>query len=364
MRAETIGLACLGMLAALTVALSTWADVRKPARELNATGQKLFARYSAEMERLRAEILKALPKIDEKKKAAYLEAREAEKAAEAALDLARKNLHKLQTAQALVDHAKKWISRAEEGIARAKEMLEKAATEEEREAARKELAKWQADKEAALKALKERQAALEEAKRHEPEWRKAFEDAKKAFEQARARTIKAVEELGLEPFLSSDRLDAKLVKFVVLFEATPRGLAEFAQKDKAHQELVEKLLADTELMKQMLIADGAKGGKYGQAMRIYTEIQKASQRAKEGVLQRLALAVALEHAVPIPQRNPEAETDAPAFVDPVKRYLHYEKAYLEGELDPAFRDLTTWELRFVVNGDEPDEILALSLIHI
>jgi len=150
-------------------------------------------------------------------------------------------------------------------------------------------------------------------------------------------------------------LDAKLVKFVVILEATPRGLAEFAQQSKAHEALVEKLLADTALMKQMLVADGAKDGKYGEAMRIYTDIQKASRRAKEGVLQRLALAIALEHAVPIAQRNPKAKTDAPPTVDPVKRYLHYEKAYLAGELDPAFKNLTTWDLRFVVNGYEPDE---------
>jgi hypothetical protein len=45
-------------------------------------------------------------------------------------------------------------------------------------------------------------------------------------------------------------------------------------------------------------------------------------------------------------------------VDPVKRYLHFEKAYLAGELDPAFKDLTAWEYRNVVNGDESDETLA------
>jgi hypothetical protein len=45
-------------------------------------------------------------------------------------------------------------------------------------------------------------------------------------------------------------------------------------------------------------------------------------------------------------------------VDPVKRYLHYEKAYHDRELDPAFKDLTTWEMRFVVNCDAPDQILA------
>jgi hypothetical protein len=93
-------------------------------------------------------------------------------------------------------------------------------------------------------------------------------------------------------------------------------------------------------------------------MQIYTAIQKASPKAKEGVLQRLALAVSLEHAVPIAQSNPAAYTNAPAVVDPVKRYLHFEKAFLAGELDPGFKDLSVWDYRNVVNGDETDEVLA------
>jgi hypothetical protein len=76
------------------------------------------------------------------------------------------------------------------------------------------------------------------------------------------------------------------------------------------------------------------------------------------VLQRLALAIALEHAVPIQQSNPAEQPQAPATVDPIKRYLAYEKAYTDGELDVVFNDLTAWDLRFVVNGDEPDETSA------
>lgn len=162
----------------------------------------------------------------------------------------------------------------------------------------------------------------------------------------------------LDSFLTSDKMDATLVKYVVLSGATPRGLAEFSQQGKAQEALVQTLLADTDLMKQMVIADGAAEGKYGQAMQIYTDIQKASTKAKEGVLQRLALGISLEHAVPIAQANPEAQTDGPTIVDPVKRYLHFEKAFLDGELDPGFKDLSAWDCRWVANGDEPDAILA------
>ncbi len=162
----------------------------------------------------------------------------------------------------------------------------------------------------------------------------------------------------LNRFLASGALDAKLVKYVVLLEATPQGLAEFAQQGEEKTALVEKMLADADLMNQMLVADGAAKGKYGRAMEIYTAIEEASDKAGEGVLQRLALAVSLEHAVPMKQANPTARTEAPETIDPVNRYLHYEKAYLGGELDPAFERLSTWALRFVVNGDEPDETLA------
>ncbi len=171
----------------------------------------------------------------------------------------------------------------------------------------------------------------------------------------------------LNKVLASDALDAKLVKYVVLLEATPQGLAEFARQGKEQEALVERLLGDADLMKQMLVADGASAqregrgygpAQYGQAMNIYTGIQRASKKAGAGVLQRLALAVSLEHAVPIGQANPKAKTDAPGTIDPLKRYLHYEKAYLDGELDPAFERLSAWELRMVVNGDEPDETLA------
>jgi hypothetical protein len=184
--------------------------------------------------------------------------------------------------------------------------------------------------------------------------------AKQALEQAVTAAQAPVKTVlaQLNPFLTSDKLDAQLVKLVVLAEATPRSLAEFAQQGKEQEALLEKLLADADLMKQMVVAAGANGGKYGQAMQIFTDIQKASPRAKDDILQRFALGTSLEHAVPVGQRNAEARTDAPTTVDPVKRYLHYEKAYLAGELDPGFKDLSVWDCRFVGNGDEPDEMLA------
>ena len=283
-----------GALIAMAIGASSVSAAKRPAVqevELNASGQKLFARYSAQVKALQAEIEKALPKVDRRRKAAFLKAYQAEAAATAA---------ELSAKQAQVKSRDK--AAAAKAYGAVKEALAVAATNV----------------------------------------------------QAPAKAMLA----HLEAFLASDKLDAQLVKYVVLAEATPRGLAAFTEQGKEQETLVEKLLADADLMKQMIIADGAKGGKYGQAMKIYTDIQKACAKAKNGVLQRLALGISLEHAVPIAQSNPQAETDAPATVDPVKRYLHYKKAFLAGELDPGFKDLTVWDYRMVVNGNEPDWTLA------
>ena len=177
----------------------------------------------------------------------------------------------------------------------------------------------------------------------------------------------ATQEEKFAHFTASDKLDDLLVKYVVLLEATARGLAEFGQQGKEHFALTERLLADAELLKRMLIADGAKAkrirkgygpARYGEAMEIYEQIRKASEKSAGGVLNRLALAIALEHAVPVTQTNPKVQENVPATIDPIKRYFHYEKAYLAGELDPTFKSLSVWSLRMVINGDEPDETLT------
>lgn len=320
----------------------------------------LQAKFEADLTALRADLAKALPVPDESLRKALTQAGEAAKQARADFDAAQQNAGKIQTAKALVDHAKgKWIGGAEKGIAEAEAALKAAKTDAERDKAKKDLTHWQANKQDGLKALAERQAALEAAKVDEAKFAAAQAAAKEALAKAQAAELSAANALlgGVGSFLSGDKLDAKLMKCAVLSEATPRGLAEFAQsRDQAA--LVDKLLGDVALMREMLIAGGAKGGKYGRALEIYAAILKASTKAREGALQRLALATALEHAVPVEQSNPKDATNAPATADPVKRYMHYEKAFLAGELDPAFKDFTTWEYRMVVECDAPDEILT------
>lgn len=329
-----------------------------PKIELNAEGKKLEAEYSEMLKTLKTELLKEIPSVDQVKKAAYNKAIEAEKAAKKALEAAQKEMGKIKKGHGLVAHAKgKWIGGAKKGIAATKEKLKKAKSDEERKKLQEELAKWEKNKKAGEDALKERQAFLDAALKEEPTLKKNLETAQKGLEKAKENSMEAFKSLGLGPFLASDKLDAKLAKFMVISQATPRGLAEFAQKGAKNKGLIDELLSNEDLMIQMELADGAKGGKYGQAMKIYKDIQLSVPKVLKGTLQRLALAIALEHATPVSQRNPKAKTDAPSNIDPVKRYKQYEKAFLNKELDPAFKDFDVWEMRYVVYGKEPDETL-------
>jgi len=156
----------------------------------------------------------------------------------------------------------------------------------------------------------------------------------------------------------SGGLDSELVRCAVLSQATPLQLAQFAVQGSAQEALVNKLFDDTLLMRDMLVAGGATQGKYGEAMDIYGKMVKASKvlshstptttstpwddRNQSTVLRRLALGTAVHQAVPIQQRWPQGDV-----VDPVERYLHYEQAYLAGDLDPAFEVLTAFECRYV-----------------
>ena len=332
----------------------------KPA-VLSEAAQSLEKTYANELSTLRAEIEKALPRIDPALLAAFKRATENMKKAEAEAEAAQKEFGKIGSAKGLIDHAKgKWIGGADKGIAQTQAKLKGATTAAEREAATAELAKWQKNKDDGLAALKERQANYDALKKREPELARANETAKAAAAKAKDAEMAASNALlaAVGSVLDTEVLDAKLVRSAVLAGATTKGLAEFAGQGTPQKELVDLLLSDTRLMKAMLEAGGAKFGKYGQAMEILSAIGKVATKSGDPVLQRLALAVALEHAQPIAQGNAKDDANAPAFVDPVKRYQHYEKAYLAGELDSAFKNLTTWEMRHVVNSDAPDHILA------
>eukprot|EP01050_Picozoa_sp_SAG11_P010311 SAG11_NODE_1026_length_6141_cov_13.737008_5_plen_828_part_00 len=189
--------------------------------------------------------------------------------------------------------------------------------------------------------------------------------------------------LSLPDSFSTGGLDAAMVKCALMSEAargTTAGrqekltnlLAVFAVQSSANEALVEKLLGDPLLMRDMLMANhGEVYGMYGEAMAIYTELLKSSSelratiaaestmaavaapwdgRNPANVLKRLAVGTAIGLAKPVALRFFKGR-----YVDPVQRYLAYETAYKAGVLDPAFSVLTSFELSMTVNADSLDE---------
>jgi len=354
------------ILIVMAICLSNLAFARAPKPEpvdLNRQGENLLVDYSVQLELLKADIQKAAPQIDKKKNAAYQKARKAERHADAQVKGAQAALNKNKN-RGLLRHRQSWVKRStvakgeiEQRVKKAKAMTGPDAAKT-LAAAEKELVDIIDNLANAHKNLKICEAAAKEAKRHEAGLANNLKAAQKALPIAKANTIKALNALGLQDYLTSDKLDVKLAKLTMLSQATPRRLAEFAQQGETQANLINKLLTDSDLLVQVMLADGPTGKNYGRAMQIYTDIQKASPKAKDGTLQRLALAVALQHATPIGQRNANASKDAPKTVNPVNRYMHYEKAYFAGELDPAFKDLTVWDYRMVVDSGAPDETLT------
>jgi hypothetical protein len=166
------------------------------------------------------------------------------------------------------------------------------------------------------------------------------------------------------PLLTDDALDPKLMRIAILRHGSPAGLAEFAQQSPEHQALIDDLLADEELMRLVLAAGGANGGEYGEAMQTYRAILDASERAQERgtIFHNLALGTAL-HQPWLEDTDPQhipgiVFTDHKNPDGQVARYLHYEQAYLDKELDPAFEDFNAWECRFITNDPYTNEELA------
>ena len=206
-------------------------------------------------------------------------------------------------------------------------------------------------------------AALKKPREDDPEpLQKKYHEAKplaesKALESARPLIAE------LESLLNSEVLDGKLMKAAILRHGTPAGLAEFAQQSEHHKTLLDNLLTNGELMKQVLLSGRANGGEYGEAMEVYHAILEASERArKPGILQRLALGTALHQ--PWLDENKKGSVNGLVFSDhknpdgQVSRYLHYEQAFLNGELDPQFKDFNAWECRFITNDPYTNEELS------
>lgn len=372
------------------ILISGYADAQNskntpPAVVLTDAGKALEAKYTTAQAALKAELEKAIPKLDEAKIAAWLQAIQAEEGPEKEAAAKAKEVAKMQGAEGRLHDLEEQLKYAPQTLEDAQEDLARARARGEEDPERMKvlqsaesfLASRQKDIDQLKAGIEQAKKDVEEAKVKLPEAIKAAKIAKQAHDKALANTWKAMDALGVSGLLSSSALDAKLAQYIILKDATPTGLAEFAEQGPENQKLIDQLLADKALMLQMLIADGAEKGKYAQAMKIYTDIQKASPKAKDGVFQRLAMAVCLAHATPIVKRDRPTGADgleasdsdtadqSSKFIDPVQRYLSYEKWYEAGELQKGFKNLNVWNLRRVVDCADPDEYLvwARQMLH-
>ncbi len=171
-----------------------------------------------------------------------------------------------------------------------------------------------------------------------------FAPGNPAYEEAQINALLAArvvfKEMG--PFLKSEEMHAQLAKCALLTTGA-REMAAFASLGDKEKSYVDLLLSDDKLIIDVMELGGAYQNKYGQSIRNYKAIQKASKNAVDKDFYRLwALASSLEH----PDGNyvPEGKTAPEAIVE---YFLSYEKAFLDGELDPAFSTLTGWDCRFL-----------------
>ena len=118
------------------------------------------------------------------------------------------------------------------------------------------------------------------------------------------------------------------------------------------KETLAWLLADAGALKLFVASGDASGDKWLEALRVLDRIVRADEKSKQGLSLRVAVATALTFAQPV-----QWMADGSA-IDPVARHASYLRWDSEGVLFPAFRELSAWELRYVVGSWSSDADLV------
>ena len=196
------------------------------------------------------------------------------------------------------------------------------------------------------------EALLEQAKALVDQESKAVEDATSICQATAQRVL---QQNAMEIFLGNDYDDSDLVTFALLKQSGATRLANWCARGEAETAELMRFLNDPTQIRLYLQSGGARNGEYGRAVQIYRQLGSRFPHPSEAndVTGRLALAVALELCSPLNQFGSTTQ-----LIDPIQRYIHYEQAYLFGELDPMFDTFQVWELRGVIDSDAPDEQLG------
>ncbi len=192
-------------------------------------------------------------------------------------------------------------------------------------------------------------ALLEKAKALVDKESKALEEATKVC-QTSAKSV--VEKDTMQILLGDSYDDSELVTFTVLKQAGAKKLASWSARGDAETSELMDFLRDPAQIRLYLHAGGARNGEYGRAVQIFRRLTCYFPHTANEVTTRLALAVALELCSPLTRFG------TTQLIDPIQRYIHYEQAYLFGELDPMFEHFQVWELRLVVDSDASNEELG------
>mmetsp|Transcript_16528 Transcript_16528/g.40395 ORF Transcript_16528/g.40395 Transcript_16528/m.40395 type:complete len:602 (-) Transcript_16528:104-1909(-) len=188
-------------------------------------------------------------------------------------------------------------------------------------------------------------AAKAEAQEMLTMWSKALKDSLQSCVDAAKPILEAVD-------LTEYDLEMSLLRTAILTRATSKGLAKFANDSDLNGQLIETLLNNKKIMKEMILQGGARKNEFGMCMKLYTQIMAGIEKDRfHKVNKKLAMAAALEFC------SKQSEFDTSVDVNAQKRFTHYDKAHRKGELDPAFTHFKTWEYRMAINSDAPNEQL-------
>jgi hypothetical protein len=150
---------------------------------------------------------------------------------------------------------------------------------------------------------------------------------------------------------NDDAMTALMTCAALMQAAGPKGgqIARHIDICGSVEDLMALFCDKDQLLTRFMSAGGPKKNEYGRALQIYKKLLGET----DAVLQRLALAVSLELCTPV-----DLKVGKGYEIDPIKRFEHYKRAYLAGELDPLFSTFSVWELRMAVDSDARDEELA------
>ena len=128
-------------------------------------------------------------------------------------------------------------------------------------------------------------------------------------------------------------------------------LGESGRADPETSATLAWLLKDKVALELFVTSGDPAGGSWSSALAVLSKIIEQEKQAKDGLSLRIALATALSFAQPV-----AAMADGKS-IDPIARHAAFVQWDKAGVLFATFRDLSVWELRYVVGSWSTDSEL-------